>query len=115
MYSVQRVYLYQHQQPAVLIDRLWPRGISKAQLSTVEWIKTIAPSSQLRQWLHQNPASRYSEFCHLYQQELCQPQQQQALQTLQQLHQQHQQLWLLTAAKDIAHSHIPVLLAQLQA
>ncbi|PIT51084.1 hypothetical protein BHC44_11020 [Snodgrassella alvi] len=114
MYNIQRVYIYQNQQPAVLIDRLWPRGISKARLSTVEWIKTIAPSSQLRQWLHQSPASRYSEFCHLYQQQLCQPQQQQALQTLQQLHQQHQQLWLLTAAKDIALSHVPVLLAQLQ-
>ena len=38
MYNIQRVYTYQHQQPAVLIDRLWPRGISKIRLSGVEWL-----------------------------------------------------------------------------
>lgn len=115
MYNIQRVFTYQHQQPAVLIDRLWPRGISKIRLSGVEWIKAVAPSGQLRKWLHQNPENHYQEFCRLYQQELSLPQQQEALRTLKQLHEQHQQLWLLTAAKDIAHSHVPVLLAQLQA
>lgn len=58
--------------------------------------------------------TRYGEFCLRYQQELKQPQQQQDLQKLQQLHKQHQQLWLLTAVKDITHSHVPILLAQLQ-
>lgn len=114
MYNIERVYTYQQQQPAVLIDRLWPRGISKAKMNNVLWLKTVAPSSQLRQWLHQQPNTRYGEFCLRYQQELKQPPQQQALQKLQQLHQQHQQLWLLTAVKDITHSHVPILLAQLQ-
>lgn len=114
MYHIERVYTYQQQQPAVLIDRLWPRGMSKIRLNNIFWLKTVAPSSQLRQWLHQQPETRYSEFCLRYQQELNQPPQQQALQKLQQLHLQHQQLWLLTAVKDITRSHVPLLLAQLQ-
>jgi uncharacterized protein YeaO (DUF488 family) len=36
----------------VLVDRLWPRGISKAKLKGVIWLKDIAPSNDLRKWYH---------------------------------------------------------------
>lgn len=37
-----------------LIDRLWPRGISKARLAGVIWLKDAAPSSELRKWYHEH-------------------------------------------------------------
>lgn len=53
----------------VLVDRLWPRGISKARLSYASWDKDIAPSPELRKWFGHDPA-RFSEFGDAYRQEL---------------------------------------------
>lgn len=39
----------------VLVDRLWPRGMSKARARLDEWLKEIAPSHELRKWYHANP------------------------------------------------------------
>ena len=39
----------------VLVDRLWPRGISKAGAELDEWLKSIAPTEDLRRWFHRNP------------------------------------------------------------
>ena len=44
-----------------LIDRFWPRGISKSQLNGVTWLKTVAPSSALHEWFQQHPEN-WSEF-----------------------------------------------------
>jgi|SRR5579875_1252714 len=44
-----------------LVERLWPRGITKAALSDVVWLKDIAPSTELRKWFHHDP-ERWSEF-----------------------------------------------------
>jgi len=52
-----------------LIDRLWPRGISKSKLSSVEWLRDIAPSAELRKWFHHDPA-RWTEFQKRYRLEL---------------------------------------------
>ena len=50
MYTLTRVYDYQAgATPAVLADRLWPRGISKARLAQVLWAKDVTPSTALRQ------------------------------------------------------------------
>ena len=114
MFQAMRVYDYQPPLPAVLVDRLWPRGISKVRLAGVEWAKDVTPSTGLRQWFHQDPAARYDEFCQRYRAELAQPETQPALQALRDLHQQHGSLILLTAAKDVAHSHLPVLQAVLE-
>ena len=113
MFQAMRVYDYQPPLPAVLVDRLWPRGISKVRLAGVEWAKDVTPSTGLRQWFHQDPAARYDEFCQRYRAELAQPEIQPALQALRDIHQQHGSLILLTAAKDVAHSHLPVLQAVL--
>ena len=40
----------------ILIDRLWPRGVSKEKLALDEWMKEIAPSTALRQWFAHDPA-----------------------------------------------------------
>lgn len=114
MYSMQRVYDYQGQQPAILTDRLWPRGVRRNKLNGVQWCKTISPSTSLRQWFHQDRQQRYSEFCRRYRLELQQPEPLQQLENIRQLHHQYGQLLLLTASKDIAHSHVPILLAALQ-
>lgn len=53
----------------VLIDRLWPRGISKKQAKLDEWAKELAPSRQLREWFGHEP-SRFPEFRRRYIDEL---------------------------------------------
>ena len=101
------------QPAAVLLDRLWPRGISKARLAQVLWAKDVTPSTALRQWLHADPAAHYTEFCQRYRAELAQAPLQAALNQLRQLHAQYGGLILLSAAKDLQHSHLPVLAAVL--
>jgi len=53
----------------VLVDRLWPRGLSKDRAALSAWAKEIAPSTALRQWLHQDPA-RWAQFRVRYRREL---------------------------------------------
>jgi uncharacterized protein YeaO (DUF488 family) len=53
----------------ILVDRLWPRGVSKAEASLDNWMKDIAPSSELRKWFGHDPA-RWTEFQHRYRAEL---------------------------------------------
>jgi len=53
----------------VLVDRLWPRGVSKKQAKLDEWAKELAPSSQLREWFGHEP-SRFPEFRRRYIDEL---------------------------------------------
>ena len=116
MYTLTRVYDYQPGAlPAVLADRLWPRGISKTRLAQVLWVKNLTPSTALRQWLHADPAAHYAEFCQRYRAELAAAPLQPALAQLCRLHDQHHGLILLSAAKDLTHSHLPVLAAVLAA
>jgi uncharacterized protein YeaO (DUF488 family) len=53
----------------VLIDRLWPRGIAKAEAAVDHWMKEIAPSTELRKWFGHDPA-RWEEFQRRYRSEL---------------------------------------------
>ena len=53
----------------ILVDRLWPRGVSKADAAVHHWLKEIAPSTGLRQWFGHDPA-RWQEFRRRYRQEL---------------------------------------------
>jgi uncharacterized protein YeaO (DUF488 family) len=53
----------------VLIDRLWPRGVSKEQAHLDEWARELAPSSELRRWFGHDPA-RFAEFRRRYEDEL---------------------------------------------
>jgi uncharacterized protein YeaO (DUF488 family) len=53
----------------VLIDRLWPRGVSREHASLDEWLKELAPSRELREWFGHDPA-RFGEFRRRYIEEL---------------------------------------------
>lgn len=53
----------------VLVDRLWPRGVSKAEAALDQWMKEIAPSAELRKWFGHDP-TRWEEFCRRYSAEL---------------------------------------------
>jgi uncharacterized protein YeaO (DUF488 family) len=53
----------------VLIDRLWPRGVSKAKAGLDAWEKDVAPSAELRKWYQHEP-SKWAEFQKRYKQEL---------------------------------------------
>lgn len=53
----------------VLVDRLWPRGVSKEEAMVGEWLKEIAPSDELRTWFGHDPA-KWAEFRTRYREEL---------------------------------------------
>ena len=53
----------------VLVDRLWPRGMSKARAALDLWLPDLGPSTGLRQWFNHDPA-RWKEFCVRYRAEL---------------------------------------------
>lgn len=46
----------------ILVDRLWPRGLSHERLDCQLWEKALAPSTQLREWFHADSLSRWNEF-----------------------------------------------------
>jgi len=53
----------------ILVDRLWPRGVSKAEARIDLWMRDIAPSTALRRWFNHDPA-KWEEFCERYRAEL---------------------------------------------
>ncbi|WP_156727082.1 DUF488 domain-containing protein [Streptomyces apocyni] len=95
----------------VLVDRLWPRGVSKADAHLNEWLKAVTPSAELRRWYHSSHAS-FDEFARRYEAELTTPEAAQALNHLRDLA-TSSPLTLLTAARDPDHSHTAVLLRHL--
>lgn len=95
----------------VLVDRLWPRGVSKANAHLDEWLKDVSPSTDLRHWFHSH-REEYEEFARRYEAELAAPDAARALAHLSELAGQGP-LTLLTAAKEPDHSHTSVLVRQL--
>lgn len=62
--EIKLVRIYDHEQPAgyrILVDRLWPRGMSKIKANLNEWDKEIGPSKELRQWFNHED-EKYAEF-----------------------------------------------------
>ena len=89
----------------VLVDRLWPRGLRKADAAIDRWMKDIAPSTQLRQWFGHDP-ERWPEFRRRYTREL--QQQAVAVEELQELARSGP-VTLVFAARDEAHNDAIVL------
>ncbi|MEV4506974.1 DUF488 domain-containing protein [Streptomyces klenkii] len=82
----------------VLVDRIWPRGLSKEAAALDEWCKDVAPSTGLRTWYGHDPA-RFGEFTRRYRTELRDEPRTAALQHLGELS-RHGTLTLLTATRD---------------
>jgi uncharacterized protein YeaO (DUF488 family) len=82
----------------VLVDRLWPRGLSKASAKLDDWCRAIAPSTELRQWYGHDP-ERFAEFADRYRAELAEPEPAAALASLIE-RSRHGTVTLLTATKD---------------
>ena len=89
----------------ILVDRLWPRGITKEKASIDLWLKEIAPSNDLRKWFHKDPEN-YTEFKKRYSHEL--DQNPQAVKTLHDILKK-QDVVLLYARKDKIHNQAVIL------
>ena len=92
----------------VLVERLWPRGLSKAESAIRLWLKDLAPSTELRQWFHVEPA-RWPQFRQKYLEELRAPVAADALQQLYDLVGGRKKVTLVFAARDEEHNSAVVL------
>jgi uncharacterized protein YeaO (DUF488 family) len=108
-FEIQRIY--DTEQPGedyrVLVDRLWPRGIRKADARLDEWAKELAPSTDLRRWYGHDPA-KFDEFAHRYRQELQAPTAVEDAARLRAMARQRL-VTLVTATRDVDHSGARVL------
>jgi uncharacterized protein YeaO (DUF488 family) len=91
----------------VLVDRVWPRGMSKESARLDLWLKDVAPSTDLRRWYGHDPA-RFEEFRRRYEAELTEPPAAGALRRLADLA-SARHVVLVTATKDVSHSQAAVL------
>jgi uncharacterized protein YeaO (DUF488 family) len=105
--TVVRVYDHRPAGTRVLVDRVWPRGVSKDAADLDLWLKHVAPSTDLRRWYGHDPA-RFEEFRRRYLAELTEPPADDALRRLRDLAAKGP-LVLLTATKDTEHSQAAVL------
>jgi uncharacterized protein YeaO (DUF488 family) len=97
----------------ILVDRLWPRGVSKLAAALDEWCKEVAPSNELRHW-HEHDPAKFGEFTTRYEQELTDPERAAALDSLREWHARGP-VTLLTATKQAGISHAAVLAGILRA
>ena len=97
----------------VLVDRRWPRGVSKARADLDEWCSAVAPSDALRKWYGHAP-ERFEEFTSRYRNELEDPERASAFRHLR-LMASHDRLTLLTATKQVEISQAAVLVELLRA
>lgn len=107
--QVRRVYEepVAHDGTRVLVDRIWPRGLSKEKAALDEWCKNVSPSTELRTWYHHDP-ERFDEFGRRYRAELEEPERAEALRHLRALAEKRT-LTLLTATKRPEISEAEVL------
>ena len=89
----------------VLVDRLWPRGVSKERAALSGWLKDVAPSPDLRRWWHHDP-DRFEDFARRYRTEL---DDNPALEDLLSIVREHDRTTLVYAAKDPAVNHALIL------
>ncbi len=91
----------------VLVDRVWPRGVRKEALDLTEWLRDVAPSTELRQWYSHEP-EKFAEFRRRYVAELKSPEHRTAVDHLKEIADKGDVV-LLTATRDVDHSQAAVL------
>jgi uncharacterized protein YeaO (DUF488 family) len=92
----------------VLVDRLWPRGLTKATAALDEWLRDLAPSDELRRWYHARP-DQWASFRKKYLKELSHPEAETALRRLYQFANKRKRLTLLFASKNETRNNAVVL------
>lgn len=109
--QLQRVYCVQAKAigKRILVDRVWPRGITKASLKLDLWLREVAPSNELRKWFGHDP-TRWEEFQRRYRSELRRPERQEQLQELRALVRKGP-VTLLYGARDEEHNQAVALRA----
>ncbi len=95
----------------VLVDRLWPRGVSKEKAKLDLWMKDIAPSNELRKWFGHDP-DRWEEFKKKYLSEIEENMEQ--IKELKEIVQENDTVTLVYSAKDEVHNNAAVLLELLK-
>lgn len=89
----------------VLVDRIWPRGVSKDKARIDEWLKDVGPSTQLRKWFGHDP-EKFDEFADKYRDELSGSD---AFARLKDIVAGHRTVTLVYSAKDEEHNQAVVL------
>lgn len=108
--GIKRVY----EQPSrddgarILVDRLWPRGLSKQAAALDAWLKELAPSDELRKWYHAHP-QQWDKFRERYLKELSAEAANEALQQLYEIRNRHKQVTLLFASRNTDRNNATVL------
>ncbi len=92
----------------VLVDRLWPRGLSKPAARIDTWLKPLAPSDELRRWFHARPA-QWAMFRKRYLEELSQPAAADALDQLYHIAHKRKKATLVFASRNLEHNNAVVL------
>ncbi len=91
----------------ILIDRLWPRGLSKSEAQINEWLKDLGPSTDLRKWFGHDP-EKWEEFKKRYLKELSSPEKIKLLEDIARKAKQDS-ITLIYSARDTEHSDANVL------
>jgi uncharacterized protein YeaO (DUF488 family) len=107
MIKIKRVYEIPEEKDGfrILVDKLWPRGISKEKAHVDLWLKEIAPSDKLRKWFSHDP-KKWIDFKSKYTKEL---KNNPLLQRIKQIGKENKVLTLLYSAKDTEHNNAVVL------
>lgn len=110
MFRIKRVYARAEPEDGlrVLVDRLWPRGLSKEKAAVDAWCKEIAPSPELRKWFGHDPA-RWPEFRSRYMNELEEPERAAAFERLRGMEADRNTVTLLFAAREESYNHAALL------
>ena len=88
----------------VLVDRLWPRGLTKEAAAVTVWLRDLAPSDALRAWYHANPES-WPQFRKRYFKELTRPEAAPALNAIYELASKRKQVTLLFASRNVERNN----------
>jgi uncharacterized protein YeaO (DUF488 family) len=108
--AIKRVYepVSRRDGTRVLVDRLWPRGLTKEKAAVDEWLRNLAPSNELRRWYHARP-DHWETFRKQYLKELAQPACDEGLRRLYELAHKKKRLTLLFASKKETQNNATVL------
>lgn len=113
MFKIKRIYAAADPKDGcrVLVDRIWPRGVSKQKARIDQWMKDIAPSDRLRKWFGHDP-KRWIEFEKRYREEL--KTKSQLIYALRELEKKHGTVTLVYSARDEQHNQAVALRMLLQ-